>query len=78
MQCLTVQLYEHQLQDAQWMLDQEMLDGGSRRHLWAEIPAHPLAPAVCVRWREKKHDRNLAVFAAVGLDLYGDERGMYR
>lgn len=46
LQCLTVQLYEHQLQDTQWMFDQEMLEGGSRRHLWAELPAHPNAPSV--------------------------------
>ncbi|CAM9658994.1 unnamed protein product, partial [Laminaria digitata] len=50
--CLTVQLYEHQLQDTQWMYDQEMLDGGSKRHLWAELPAHPLAPANGLRNRE--------------------------
>ncbi|CAM9715351.1 unnamed protein product, partial [Ectocarpus sp. 12 AP-2014] len=43
--CLTVELYEHQKQDAQWMMDQEMLEGGSMQHLWAELPAHHLAPA---------------------------------
>ncbi|CAM9930941.1 unnamed protein product, partial [Ectocarpus sp. 13 AM-2016] len=41
--CLTVELYEHQKQDAQWMMDQEMLEGGSMQHLWAELPAHHLA-----------------------------------
>lgn len=41
--CLTVQLYEHQKQDAQWMMDQEMLKGGSMQHLWAELPPHPHA-----------------------------------
>lgn len=41
--CLTVQLYEHQKQDAQWMMDQEMLKGGAMQHLWAELPPHPLA-----------------------------------
>eukprot|EP00752_Nemacystus_decipiens_P018364 g16475.t1 len=39
--CLTVQLYEHQKQDAQWMKDQEMLKGGAMQHLWAELPPHP-------------------------------------
>lgn len=49
--CLTVQLYEHQKQDAQWMMDQEMLKGGSMQHLWAELPAHPQAPVIyaCVQ-----------------------------
>ena len=45
-QCLTVQLYEHQRQDTQWMYDQEMLEGGSMRHVWAELPPHPYAPEV--------------------------------
>ena len=53
LQCLTVQLYEHQMQGTQWMYDQEMLEGGSKRHLWAELPAHPDAPSVCVSWREQ-------------------------
>lgn len=44
--CLTVELYEHQKQDAQWMMDQEMLEGGSMQHIWAEMPAPPLAPSV--------------------------------
>lgn len=44
--CLTVQLYEHQKQDAQWMKDQENLKGGSMRHLWAELPPHPDTPVV--------------------------------
>eukprot|EP00903_Cladosiphon_okamuranus_P014611 g13549.t1 len=43
--CLTVQLFEHQLQSAQFMYDQEMLDGGVMQHLWAELPPHPQAPA---------------------------------
>ncbi|CAM9694657.1 unnamed protein product [Ascophyllum nodosum] len=43
-ECLTVQLYEHQRQDTQWMYDQEMLEGGSMRHVWAELPPHPYAP----------------------------------
>lgn len=45
-QCLTVQLFEHQLQAANWMYDHEMLDGGAMQHLWAELPPHPEAPAV--------------------------------
>ncbi|CAN0153840.1 unnamed protein product [Scytosiphon promiscuus] len=43
--CLTVELYEHQKQDAQWMMDQEMLEGGSMQHLWAEVPLPPSAPS---------------------------------
>eukprot|EP00904_Undaria_pinnatifida_P006227 jgi/Undpi1/2734/HiC_scaffold_14.g06112.m1 len=50
--CLTVQLYEHQMQGTQWMYDQEMLEGGSKRHLWAELPAHPDAPSNGPRFRE--------------------------
>ncbi|CAM9295911.1 unnamed protein product, partial [Sphacelaria rigidula] len=41
--CLAVTLYEHQKQDAQWMLDQENLPGGTKQHLWAELPPHPNA-----------------------------------
>ncbi|CAM9694406.1 unnamed protein product [Ascophyllum nodosum] len=42
--CLTVQLYEHQRQATQWMYDQETLEGGTMRHLWAELPPHRHAP----------------------------------
>eukprot|EP00752_Nemacystus_decipiens_P018369 g16478.t1 len=42
--CLTVELFEHQLQAAQFMYDQEMLNGGALQHLWAELPPHPQAP----------------------------------
>lgn len=44
-QCLTVKLFEHQLQAVQWMYDQEALDGGVLQHVWAELP-RPHAPAV--------------------------------
>ncbi|CAM9167625.1 unnamed protein product, partial [Ectocarpus sp. 12 AP-2014] len=43
--CLTVQLFEHQLQATQWMYDQEVLEGGAMQHLWAELPPHPQMPA---------------------------------
>lgn len=41
-----MKLFEHQLQAAQFMYDQETLDGGVMQHLWAELPPHPQAPAV--------------------------------
>ncbi|CAM9246167.1 unnamed protein product, partial [Ectocarpus fasciculatus] len=43
--CLTVQLFEHQLQATQWMYDQEVLEGGAMQHVWAELPPHPQMPA---------------------------------
>lgn len=45
-QDLKLKLSEHQLQDVQWMLDQEMLEGGIMQHVWAEVPPHPSAPKV--------------------------------
>ncbi|CAM9800879.1 unnamed protein product [Chrysoparadoxa australica] len=35
---LTVQLYEHQKQAVQWMLQQEKLPHGSMEHVWAQVP----------------------------------------
>lgn len=70
-QCLSVELYEHQLQDAQWMLDQETLDGGSMQHLWAELPPHPLAPAVCAS-RRYKHSRKKPKLDRPADDYMGD------
>lgn len=57
-----MKLHEHQLQGVRWMYDQEMLDGGSMRHLWAELPPHPLAPTVCEIFRVIKHESKMHFF----------------
>lgn len=35
---LTVELYEHQKQGVQWMIEQERLPNGAREHFWAPYP----------------------------------------
>lgn len=67
-QGLTVELHEHQLQGVRWMYDQEMLDGGSMRHLWAELPPHPLAPTVCVNCPVILHESKTHLSTNMWLD----------